>query len=78
MINDEDYKFISRLDAAADAKAREAIIKEQPQQLPRTLFNLLNQISKEQTIQYLLTLMDDVLQVSSVHELICLLCGLLK
>ncbi len=62
MISQEEYNFISRLDGAPDAKAREAVIRESPQQLARTFFRLLNQISKDQTIQYLLTLLDDLLQ----------------
>ena len=38
--------------------------RENPAQLAKTFLNLLNQISKDQTIQYLLTLLDDVLQVN--------------
>jgi len=62
MIGEDDFQFISRLDSAQDGKQRQAIIQEQPMQLPKTFFNLLNQVAKEQTIQYLLTLMDDLLQ----------------
>ena len=62
MIGQEDFNFISRFDGV-DARNREALVKENPMQLPKTFFNLLNQISKDQTIQYLLTLLDDVLQV---------------
>lgn len=61
MIGQEDYNFISRFDGV-DARNREALVKENPMQLPKTFFHLLNQISKDQTIQYLLTLLDDVLQ----------------
>ena len=63
MISQEDYNFIHRLDLNPDPKAREAVIRENPAQLAKTFLNLLNQISKDQTIQYLLTLLDDVLQV---------------
>ncbi len=62
MISEEDYKFISRLDGATNAKDRNAVIQSSPQQLGRTFFNLLSQISKDQTIQYLLTFLDDLLQ----------------
>lgn len=61
MIVQEDFNFISRFDGA-DAPTRERVIKENPHQLARTFFNLLSQISKDATIQYLLTLLDDVLQ----------------
>ena len=63
MINQEDFAFISRFDVP-DPKTRAAVIREQPMQLAKTFFNLLNSISKDQTIQYLLTLLDDVLQVT--------------
>ena len=71
MISKEDFEFISRFDGQ-DPKAREALIKANPMQLPKTFFNLLNQISKDQTIQYLLTLMDDILQVQlKIAEYFC-------
>lgn len=62
MIGQEDYDFIARLDSAADPKTREAIIKENPSQMPKTFFKMMNNVSKEQTMQYILTLLDDVLQ----------------
>ncbi len=46
MINEDDYKFISRLDGATDANGREVVIKENPHQLGRTFFNLLNQVKE--------------------------------
>jgi V-type H+-transporting ATPase subunit H len=61
MISQEDFDFISRFDGT-DAKTREAVIKGNPIQLAKTFLNLISQISKDQTIQYLLTLLDDVLQ----------------
>lgn len=38
------------------------MIQENPMQCARTFYNLLGHISKDQTIQYLLTLVDDFLQ----------------
>merc|ERR1719189_2990425 len=61
MIDKEDFDFMSRFDTQ-DLKTRDAVIKENPQQLSQKFFDLLNQISKDATIQYLLTLLDDVLQ----------------
>ncbi len=61
MISKEDFDFISNFDGA-DAATRLSLIQGSPLQLPKTFMNLLNQISKDGTIQYLLTLMDDLLQ----------------
>ena len=61
MIGPEDYNFIARFDGA-DAATRVAVIAENPHQLAKTFFNLLSHISKDATIQYLLTLLDDLLQ----------------
>jgi len=61
MIGQDDFQFISRFDTQ-DPKSRDAVVKENPQQLAKTFLNLLSSISKETTIQYLLTLLDDILQ----------------
>ena len=61
MISKDDFDFISKFDGA-DANTRLGLIQENPLQLPKTFMNLLNQISKDSTIQYLLTLLDDLLQ----------------
>jgi len=61
MISQEDFSFISRYDAA-DVETRESIVQENPLQSAKTLYSLLGHISKDQTIQYLLTLVDDFLQ----------------
>jgi V-type H+-transporting ATPase subunit H len=61
MIGQDDFNFISRFDGA-DAVTRKALIQENPHQLAKTFMNLLSQISKDATIQYLLTLLDDLLQ----------------
>jgi len=63
MISPDDYNFISRFDSG-DAAAREAQIKENPAQLAKTFYSMLSQISKDTTLQYLLTILDDLLQVS--------------
>lgn len=62
VITKEDFEFIVRFDGAADPKTREAIVKEGPAQMAKTFFNLMNGISSLQTLQYLLTLVDDTLQ----------------
>lgn len=61
MISQEDYEFISAYDSA-DAAGREKILKEQRAQCAKTFLNLLAHVSKDQTIQYILIMIDDMLQ----------------
>ncbi|XP_034256979.1 V-type proton ATPase subunit H isoform X1 [Thrips palmi] len=61
MISVEDFEFIKPLDAA-DAVTREAILKENRTQCAKTFLNLLGHVSKDQTIQYILIMIDDLLQ----------------
>lgn len=62
MISKEDYDFIVAFDVPESA-AREAKLKENPSQAAKTFLNLLGHVSKDQTIQYILTMIDDMLQV---------------
>lgn len=62
MILKEDYDFIAAFDTS-DAAAREAKLKENPSQAAKTFLNLLGHVSKDQTIQYILIMIDDMLQV---------------
>ncbi|GAB6023867.1 hypothetical protein CHUAL_008605 [Chamberlinius hualienensis] len=61
MIGQDDYNFIIAFDNSTGEK-REAILKEHRAQCAKTFTNLLGHISKDQTIQYILTLIDDMLQ----------------
>lgn len=45
---------------------RDALLASQRYQVARTFMNLLGHISKDQTIQYILTLVDDILSVSKL------------
>lgn len=65
MISKEDHDFIVAFDTS-DPNAREAKLKEDPHQAAKTFLNLLGHISKDQTIQYLLTMIDDMLQVYKI------------
>lgn len=62
MISKEDYDFIVAFDTS-DSAAREAKLKENPGQAAKAFLNLLGHVSKDQTIQYILTMIDDMLQV---------------
>ena len=61
MMSQDDFTFISRFDGG-NSQDREKMIQENPMQCAKTFYNLLGHISKDQTIQYLLTLVDDFLQ----------------
>merc|ERR1719480_728307 len=60
-MSQDDFTFISRFDGG-NTQERDRMIQENPMQCARTFYNLLGHISKDQTIQYLLTLVDDFLQ----------------
>ncbi|NEU34609.1 hypothetical protein GN156_28560, partial [bacterium LRH843] len=53
--------FISAFDNADSAK-REELLAEQRMQCAKTFLNLLEHVSKDQTVQYVLVLIDDMLQ----------------
>ncbi|XP_017134196.1 V-type proton ATPase subunit H isoform X2 [Drosophila elegans] len=57
MISDEDYKAISALD-----KSRASYLAQNSSQVVKTLLNLVSHLSKDSTIQYILVLLDDLLQ----------------
>ncbi|KAF7253121.1 hypothetical protein EG68_08615 [Paragonimus skrjabini miyazakii] len=62
IINTEQFNFITRLDNASTPEARDRVIHEDRQLTARVFVFILNRISKEQTLQYILTLLDDILQ----------------
>ncbi|XP_015035951.1 V-type proton ATPase subunit H isoform X2 [Drosophila miranda] len=57
MISEEDYRAISALD-----KSRAAFLAQNSSQVVKTLLNLVSHLSKDSTIQYILVLLDDLLQ----------------
>lgn len=57
MISNEDFECITALD---DKRSKH--IEQYPDQCAKTLINLLTHVSKDQTIQYVLVLIDDILQ----------------
>ncbi|XP_043259838.1 V-type proton ATPase subunit H isoform X2 [Colletes gigas] len=61
MMSKEDHDFIVAFDTN-DASVREKKLKEDPHQAAKTFLNLLGHVSKDQTIQYILTMIDDMLQ----------------
>ncbi|XP_052763299.1 V-type proton ATPase subunit H-like [Mya arenaria] len=63
MISNEDFGFISKFDNA-NTEQRHQMLQEMPgkMQFAKTFFNLMSHIAKDQTLQYILTMLDDVLQ----------------
>lgn len=61
MITQEDFSFITQFDNA-DTAGREALLKDKRTQCAKTFLNLLEHVSKDQTIQYALVMIDDMLQ----------------
>ena len=63
MIAEDDYRFITEF-TSADNDGKDRVLQNQRAQCAKTFLSLLEHISKDQTIQYVLTIMDDMLQVS--------------
>ncbi|GFG31769.1 hypothetical protein Cfor_04208 [Coptotermes formosanus] len=61
MISQEDYNFIVAFDNA-DTASRGALLQDNRSQCAKTFLNLLGHVSKDQTIQYILIMIDDMLQ----------------
>ena len=62
MISQEDYIFVVALDNAT-ADQKDSLLHDERHQCARTFLSLLGHISKDTTIQYLLVMIDDMLQV---------------
>uniref|UniRef100_A0A667YP73 V-type proton ATPase subunit H n=1 Tax=Myripristis murdjan TaxID=586833 RepID=A0A667YP73_9TELE len=61
MISAEDCEFIKKFEVA-HSEDKQAILSNEGHQCAKTFLNLMAHISKEQTVQYILTLIDDTLQ----------------
>ncbi|KAK3546320.1 hypothetical protein QTP70_025682 [Hemibagrus guttatus] len=61
MISGEDCEFIKKFEVA-HSEQKQAILTNEGHQCAKTFLNLMAHISKEQTVQYILTLIDDTLQ----------------
>ncbi|KAK1172806.1 V-type proton ATPase subunit H-like [Acipenser oxyrinchus oxyrinchus] len=61
MISGEDCEFIKKFEMAR-SEEKHTILTNEGHQCAKTFLNLMAHISKEQTVQYILTLIDDTLQ----------------
>uniref|UniRef100_A0A673K438 V-type proton ATPase subunit H n=1 Tax=Sinocyclocheilus rhinocerous TaxID=307959 RepID=A0A673K438_9TELE len=67
MISAEDCEFIKKFEIAR-SEDKQAVLTKEGHQCAKTFLNLMAHISKEQTVQYILTLIDDTLQVKTRAE----------
>lgn len=65
MITEQDYKIISAYDREETANARQAVLDQFKDDCAWTFMQLMTRISKEQTVRYVLTLVDDMLVESN-------------
>ncbi|XP_056679895.1 V-type proton ATPase subunit H isoform X1 [Monodelphis domestica] len=62
MISGEDCEFIQRFEMKRSPEEMQEMLQTEGSQCAKTFINLMTHISKEQTVQYILTLVDDMLQ----------------
>ncbi|XP_054564418.1 V-type proton ATPase subunit H isoform X5 [Eptesicus fuscus] len=62
MISAEDCEFIQRFEMKRSPEEKQEMLQTEGSQCAKTFINLMTHISKEQTVQYILTMVDDMLQ----------------
>uniref|UniRef100_A0A8D1KN64 V-type proton ATPase subunit H n=2 Tax=Sus scrofa TaxID=9823 RepID=A0A8D1KN64_PIG len=62
MISSEDCEFIQRFEMKRSPEEKQEMLQTEGSQCAKTFINLMTHISKEQTVQYILTMVDDTLQ----------------
>uniref|UniRef100_A0A3Q2HS87 V-type proton ATPase subunit H n=1 Tax=Equus caballus TaxID=9796 RepID=A0A3Q2HS87_HORSE len=62
MISAEDCEFIQRFEMKRSPEEKQEMLQTEGTQCAKTFINLMTHISKEQTVQYILTMVDDMLQ----------------
>jgi len=70
MISQEDFAIITKLDTAPELRV--SILKERPLECAKTLVTVMTHMAKDQTLQYVLTMIDDILQEDKTRvEMLC-------
>uniref|UniRef100_A0A8C7E8A9 V-type proton ATPase subunit H n=1 Tax=Nothoprocta perdicaria TaxID=30464 RepID=A0A8C7E8A9_NOTPE len=67
MISGEDCEFIQRFEQKRNPEEKRELLQTEGNQCAKTFINLMTHISKEQTVQYILTMVDDTLQENRQH-----------
>ena len=61
MISSDDFEFINELDSSPD---KQSVLEKHGKNSAKAFVNLIGQISRDQTVRYLLTLIDDLLTLN--------------
>ncbi|XP_026693601.2 V-type proton ATPase subunit H isoform X1 [Ciona intestinalis] len=61
MIQQQDFEIIQEFDASRSFEARKSVLDRRGEECARTFIALMTRISKEQTVRYILTAVDDLL-----------------
>jgi V-type H+-transporting ATPase subunit H len=61
MISQDDYAIITKLDGTTP-EIRNGLLQEKPLQCAKTFLTIVSHMAKDQTVQYVLTMIDDLLQ----------------
>jgi V-type H+-transporting ATPase subunit H len=61
MISQEDYAIVTKLDATAP-EVRSSLLREKPNECAKMFLTMMAHMAKDQTLQYILTMIDDLLQ----------------
>ncbi|PNI42302.1 ATP6V1H isoform 10 [Pan troglodytes] len=66
MISAEDCEFIQRFEMKRSPEEKQEMLQTEGSQCAKTFINLMTHICKEQTVQYILTMVDDMLQAARI------------
>ncbi|XP_068022796.1 V-type proton ATPase subunit H isoform X2 [Melanerpes formicivorus] len=66
MISGEDCEFIQKFEQKRNPEEKQELLQTEGNQCAKTFINLMTHISKEQTVQYILTMVDDMLQAARI------------
>ena len=70
MISEEDFEFINAFDAEKNAINKQQILDRYGKNAAKALTNLIGQIARDQTVRYLLTMVDDILTMNKENIMI--------
>ena len=64
MISEEDFEFINAFDSEKNEINKQQILDRYGKNAAKALTNLIGQIARDQTVRYLLTMVDDILTMN--------------
>ncbi len=75
MIPQDDFNWISAYEGTKSKSERDTLLERDRGQCARTLINLITNVAKDQNVRYVLTLLDDLLQVGIPLSFMTMACG---